>query len=206
LGGRKSIGPVPHIQQHSLNGPLSGTTQENRYQKGKTNLDFTGARDSEWQWYQLGHMQICTSLQKNNHASTPPLSFFTGRMPFLPPNQQCQSTEGKIQINKLNTWFSCLLQHSARKRGGLILQCPRAQTHFLGRGNFTNTIPGLSRSHGNPDYYSYCYHAICKRVNTISVCNKPTRSTQLCIPPGSLNRVPASAGVRTGMSALSGGR
>jgi len=35
-----------------------------RYQKGKTNLDFTEARDSEWQWHQLGHMQICTSLQK----------------------------------------------------------------------------------------------------------------------------------------------
>jgi len=34
-----------------------------RYQKGKTNLDFTGARDSEWQWHQLGHMQVCTSLQ-----------------------------------------------------------------------------------------------------------------------------------------------
>ena len=41
---------------------------------------------------------------------------------------------------------------------------------------------------------------------TISVCNKPTRSTQPCIPPGSLNRVPASAGVRTGMSPLPGGR
>jgi len=25
------------------------------YQKGKTNLDFTEARDSEWQWHQLGH-------------------------------------------------------------------------------------------------------------------------------------------------------
>jgi len=24
-----------------------------RYQKGKTNLDFTGASDSEWQWHQL---------------------------------------------------------------------------------------------------------------------------------------------------------
>ena len=24
-----------------------------RYQKGKTNLDFTEARDSEWQWHQL---------------------------------------------------------------------------------------------------------------------------------------------------------
>ena len=35
---------------------------------------------------------------------------------------------------------------------------------------------------------------------------KPTRSTQPCIPPGSLNRVPASAGVKAGMSPLSGGR
>jgi len=41
---------------------------------------------------------------------------------------------------------------------------------------------------------------------TISVCNQPTRSTQPCIPPGSLNRVPASAGVRVGMSRLPGGR
>ena len=32
------------------------------------------------------------------------------------------------------------------------------------------------------------------------------RSTQPCIPPGSLNRVPASAGVRAGMSPPPGGR
>ena len=74
---------------------LSGITQVSQYQKGKTNLDFTEARDTEWQWHQLGDMQVCTSLQTDNHASTPPLSFFTGRMPFLPPNQQRQSTEGK---------------------------------------------------------------------------------------------------------------
>ena len=65
-----------------------------RYQKGNTNLDFTEARYSEWQWHQLGHMQVCTSLRTDNFASIPPLSFFTGRMPFLPPNQQRQSTEG----------------------------------------------------------------------------------------------------------------
>ena len=60
-----------------------------RYQNDKTSLDFTGARDSEWQWHQLGHMQVCTSLQTDNHASTPPTTqVFTGRMPFLPPNQQ----------------------------------------------------------------------------------------------------------------------
>ena len=83
-----------HTHTHPFNGPLSGTTQVSHYQKGKTNLGFTGARDSEWQWHQPGHMQVCTSLQTDNHASTPPLSFFTGRMPFLPLNQQRQSTEG----------------------------------------------------------------------------------------------------------------
>jgi len=54
---------------------FSGTTQVIRYQEGKTDLDFTEARDSEWQWHQLCRMQVCTSLQTDNHASTPPLSF-----------------------------------------------------------------------------------------------------------------------------------
>jgi len=53
---------------NTFNGPLSGTTRVSRYQKGKANLDFTEARDSEWQWHQLGHMQVCTSLQTDNHA------------------------------------------------------------------------------------------------------------------------------------------
>jgi len=42
-----------------------------------------------------GLVQVCTSLQTDNHASTSPLSFFTGRMPFLPPNQQRQSTKAQ---------------------------------------------------------------------------------------------------------------
>ena len=66
------------------------------YQKGKTSLDFTEARDSEWQWHQLGYMQVCTSLQTDNHASTPTFSFFKGRMTFLLLNQQHQSTEGTL--------------------------------------------------------------------------------------------------------------
>jgi len=47
-----------------------------QYQKGKTNLDFTEAGDSERQWRQLDRMQVCTSLQRDNHAGTPPLSFY----------------------------------------------------------------------------------------------------------------------------------
>ena len=62
-----------NTRTHTFNGPLSGTTWVSRYQKGETNLDFTEARDSEWQCHHLGHMQVCISLQTDNHASTPPL-------------------------------------------------------------------------------------------------------------------------------------
>jgi len=55
---------------------LSRTSRVSRYQKGKTNLDFTEARGSEWQWHQWGHVQVCVSLQTDNHASTPPLKIF----------------------------------------------------------------------------------------------------------------------------------
>ena len=116
--------PYTDTHTHPFNGPFSGTTRVSRYQKCKTNLDFTEARDSERQWHQLGYMQVCTSLQTTTPAphhsplSTPyqrkissvpacfyrlvilcqhaTTQFFTGRMPFLPLNQQCQSTEGNI--------------------------------------------------------------------------------------------------------------
>ena len=71
---------------HTFNGPFSRTAQVSRYQKGKTNLDFTEARDSEWQWHQLDYVQVCTSLQTDNHASIPPLSFLQARCP------SCRST------------------------------------------------------------------------------------------------------------------
>ena len=50
-------------------------------------------------------MQVCTSLQTDNHASTPPLKFFTGRMPFVPPNQKRQSTEGTAHQCYQNSWL-----------------------------------------------------------------------------------------------------
>jgi len=61
------------------------------YQKGKTNLDFTEARDSEWHWHQLGHMQVSTSLQTDNHASTPPLSFLQAGCPSCRPNNSVKA-------------------------------------------------------------------------------------------------------------------
>jgi len=67
---------ILHTRVHTFNGPFSGTTQVSWYRKGKINLDFAEARDGEWQWYQLGHMQVCTLLQTDNHTST---QFFTAR-------------------------------------------------------------------------------------------------------------------------------
>jgi len=47
-----------HTHTHPFNGPFSAITRVSQYQKGKTNLDFTEARVSEWQWHQLGGMHL----------------------------------------------------------------------------------------------------------------------------------------------------
>jgi len=81
---------------HLFNGPFSGTTQVSRYQKGGINLDFTEARDSEWQWHQLGRMQVCTSLQTDNHTSIPPLSFLQAGCPSCRPTNSVKSLKATI--------------------------------------------------------------------------------------------------------------
>jgi len=113
---------------------LSGTTRVSRYQKGKTNLDFTEARDSEWQWHQLGRMQVCISLQTDNHASTPPLSFFTGRIPFFRPTNSVKALKAPLLIAVKNKFIVSLTissgafsfrvdEHAARTRqvGGAVI-------------------------------------------------------------------------------------
>jgi len=85
---------VWHINTHNpFNGPLSTTTRESRYQKGKTNLDFTEAKDSEWQWNPLGHMQVCTSHQTDNDASTAPHRSVFYRPDALPSAQPTASKQ-----------------------------------------------------------------------------------------------------------------
>jgi len=82
--------------RHTFNNPFSGTTQVSWYQKGKTNLDFTEARYSEWQWHQLGHMQVCTSLQTDNHANTPLLSFLQAGCPSCRPTNSVKALKALL--------------------------------------------------------------------------------------------------------------
>jgi len=59
-------------------------------------------------------MQVCTSLQTDNHASTSPLCFFTGQRHLLPPNQQCQSTEGSTDTQADRQTDSVLVSRPLR--------------------------------------------------------------------------------------------
>jgi len=90
-----------HTHTHPFNGPFSVTTRVSRYQKGKTNLDFTEARDSEWQWHQLGHMHVCTLLETDNHAINPPLTFLQAGCHSCRPANSVKALKGymtEIQI------------------------------------------------------------------------------------------------------------
>jgi len=105
------IAVYEHTHTHThipFNGLLSGTARVSRYQKGKTDLDFTEARDSEWQWHQLGHMQVCISLQTDNHASTPPLSFLQAGCPSCRPTNSVKAlnTQGEITSQNLRSRYA----------------------------------------------------------------------------------------------------
>jgi len=53
LGTLQAVVYTLKVVLHPFNGPFSGTIWVSWCQKGKTNLDFTEAKDNEWQWHQL---------------------------------------------------------------------------------------------------------------------------------------------------------
>ena len=59
---------LPCTHTHPFNGPLSGTTRVTQYQKGKTNLDFSEARDSERQCISWA---ICKFASRSRQITTP---------------------------------------------------------------------------------------------------------------------------------------
>jgi len=87
-----------HDTPPPFNGPFSVTTQVCQYLKGKINLDFTEARDSEWQWHQLGHMQVCTLLQTDNHANTP-TKFLQALCPSCHPTNRVKALKAIVYVH-----------------------------------------------------------------------------------------------------------
>ena len=99
------------IYTHTRLTALFRTAQVSLYQKGKTDLDFTEARDSEWQWRHLGRKQVCTSLQTDNHTSIPPLSFLQAGCPSCRPTNSVKAL--KASTVHYNNLYSSTTQQTA---------------------------------------------------------------------------------------------
>jgi len=73
---------------------------------------------------QLGYTMSFTLVHVRKYRTEDKLK--TQTLQKLSTTQKKQTTQNTAKQNL--SWFSRLLQHSARKRGGLILQCSRAHT------------------------------------------------------------------------------
>ena len=154
LGQQNSI----HTCMHTFNSLFSRTTCVSQHQKGKPfwillKQEMMGGSGISW--------TTCKSFAPHSKQITMPVphhSIFMGRMLFLMPNQQCQSTECR-QLGQQNSIHTDI-----------------GRNRWLLRGFDDN-------------YTSYQYHLGDRLWAGIppQYVNKPTRSTQPCIPPGSLN-------------------
>jgi len=95
---------------HPFNGFFQDT-QVSQHQKGKP----------FWSKRQWGGSGISWTMRKSfaprSRQITTPVphhSVFTGRIPFLPPNQQRQSTEGTVPVFNVHLGYDSYLYHWAR--------------------------------------------------------------------------------------------
>ena len=127
--------------------------------KGKTNLDFTGARDSEWQWHQLGHTQVCTLLQTDTTPAPHHSVFY--RPDALPAAQPTANNFYKIRrifysiaeehyllVSRFDsTWYITITNTTEQNT-----QCSRQCREQILR--IPSPTPRLKNS------YSYHYHSV----------------------------------------------
>jgi len=98
-----------HKQLRLFNLRFSRTTWVSQYQKDETSLDLNEARDNGvlgWQWHQLTICKQSAARFRQITTPTPHHSIFTGWMPFLPPNQQHQSTLKAHKISYIFVYHS----------------------------------------------------------------------------------------------------
>jgi len=83
-------------------------------------------------------MQVCTSFQTDNHASTTPLKFFTGRMPFLPPTNSvkalteiCQQHQPQNKYQKMTRYNNAKQRKSKRSMHTYTACFTESQNNFI---------------------------------------------------------------------------
>ena len=86
---------------------LPGWASTRKVKLGRQNQSgFTGARDSEWQWHQLGYIQICTLTQTHYHASIQPLSFLQAGCPSCRPTNSVKALKAYSRWTKIKVFTS----------------------------------------------------------------------------------------------------
>ena len=100
-----------HTHTHPFNGPLSRTTWVNRYQKGKTSLDFTGARE----WVAVASAGPYASAPRSKQITMPaPHCSVFYRPDALPAAQPTASKHWRvIAVNEMQTSFHWFTHYSA---------------------------------------------------------------------------------------------
>ena len=83
---------------------------------------------------------LYASLHPRQPRQHPTTQFFTGRMPFLPPNQQCQSTEGRKFINFSESISSLEALKGFKLESDLVQNITHTQP-FYGSLDFVWTMP-----------------------------------------------------------------
>ena len=97
-------------------GSAPGPTLGNEYAKTLPFLETVSGSGIIW--------DICKSAPRTRQITMPAPHrsvFFTGRMPFLPPNQQCQSTEGKINVKHYAQIITIHIKSNSRTFSVLII-------------------------------------------------------------------------------------
>ena len=113
---------------HLFNGPLSRTTRVSRCKKGKPIWILLKQETVSGSGIHSRHMQVCTSLQSDNHASTPPLSFLEAGCPSCRPTNSVKALKAMCfyrwqQINEVR-------QETVRQWAAAVaVRCTRARQH-----------------------------------------------------------------------------
>ena len=115
---------------------------------------------------------ICKSAPCSSQITmpVPHHSVFTGRMPFLPPNQQHQSTKGKafLNVNRhknclLHLWsWSCRQREHRARRPRCVRRCVETAAAAARRPRSSTTVHAPAECHfihvtGFPAHRSYNY-------------------------------------------------
>jgi len=140
---RRSKRATPtHRPTHPCNGPFSETTQVSRYQKGKTNLDFSEARDSEWQWHQLGRMQVCPLAPDRQPHQHPTTLFLQAGCPSCRRTNRVKALNAKSHT-KVSLYYSSAVNSVGHQKKNYVFDL---SVHVYVRACSPSGLPSTSNS------------------------------------------------------------